>query len=236
MQEELIREGFRFNGSHTSDYGLRLIVREGNPPTEKEIIEDIPFMQGQLDFSNILGQRVFNNRILTYTFELIDYDYESRKIDETILSNWLLSVGRQKLFDDYDRGYYYMAKCASVESIDNYHGTSYKITFDAYPFKIAEIPEGNDIWDIFNFELDVSQNVKFDIKDTQTIVIYNNGTNIISPTIKSSSPMKIVQGGITYILNAGETKSHELVLKLGENKMTVHGNGTIEFLFHKELI
>lgn len=232
----IIEEGFRFNGSHTSEFGLRLIERTANPPSEKEVKENIPYMQGELDFSDILGVRVFNNRTLSYTFELIDYNYETRKIDETFLSNWLMRTGKQQLFDDYDRGYYYLSKCTSVESIDNYYGTNYRITFDAYPFMIGEQYEGNDIWDTFNFLLDVAQITKFNVNGSATVTLYNAGMNTVIPTIKASSPFTIRKDNVTYNIPQGESESHEFYLALGENKLIIEGTGTIEFLFRKELI
>ena len=235
-KETEIREGFTFSGTHTSEYGLRLIERVGNPPTEKEIYENIPFMQGEYDFSDVLGVRVFNNRELTYVFEQIEYDYQSRKVDETVLSNWLLRSRRQELYDDYDKGYYYIAKCKTVESVDNYHGTQYKITFDAQPFMIGELEEGNDIWDTFNFELDVAQDTKYTVNGTEVITIINGGSNLVQPTIQASNPMTVIKGSKTYSIPEGQSKSYEFNLDVGENKLTIQGNGTIEFLFYKELI
>lgn len=236
MQAFEIKEGFRFNGSHSSEFGLRLIERIADPPAEKDVRENIPFMQGDLDFSGIMGVRYFENRELVYVFELVDYNYESRKVDRTFLTNWLMSGGRQKLYDDHDRGYYYKAKCTAIETVDNYHGTSYRITFDGYPFKIDELPEGNDIWDSFNFLLDYAQVTKFEIKGSETIRLFNPGANLAIPVIKASAPFTIRKNNITYNIPQGESKSHEFFLPSGENVLTVQGSGSIEFIFNKELI
>src|SRR5699024_1531335 len=107
-------EGFNFNGKHSSEYDLILLDRQADPPNEKEILEDIPFMQGMLDFSAILGQRVFENRPITYDMLIVNYSYERRKVIETSLTNWLMGAFQEKLYDDFDRGYYYIAKCDSI--------------------------------------------------------------------------------------------------------------------------
>src|SRR5690625_1096386 len=83
------KEGFERSGKHTRDFGMWLIDRQAPTPTEKEILESIPFMQGSYDFSNILGERVFENRQLTYVFEIQKRDYERRKINQTVIENWL---------------------------------------------------------------------------------------------------------------------------------------------------
>ena len=139
------KEGFTRSGIHTSEYGMWLVERQAPSPSEKEVIESVPFMQGVYDFSNILGERVFNNRTLTYSFVIKEQDYEHRKIDQTAIENWLKKDGVAPLYDDHARGYYYMAKCTSVNTDDFYGGLGVTTTWDAYPFKISELPEGHDI-------------------------------------------------------------------------------------------
>src|SRR5690625_6301393 len=81
------KEGFTRSGIHTSEYGMWLENRQAPTPSEKEIIESVPFMQGVYDFSNILGERVFNNRLLTYSFVIKVQDYEYRKNIKTDINN-----------------------------------------------------------------------------------------------------------------------------------------------------
>lgn len=233
---ESIIEGFRRDGQHTKERNMWLIERSAPTPSEKEIKENVPFMQGSYDFSMILGGRVYDNRPLSYVFEIINQDYHNRKHVQTSLENWLMRSGYEPLYDDHAKGYYYIAKCTSVEVSDSSGGLSVAVEFDAYPFKISELHEGNDIWDTFNFLLDVAQTTKFDVNGSEKIVLYNVGLNNLNPTIKASASMEIVNGGVTYIVPAGETKSYEIIVGIGENSMTIKGNGTLEFLFHKELI
>lgn len=236
MRGMLIEEGIHFNGSHSSEFRMRLMSREGPSPEEKEILETVPFMQGSYDFSDILGQRTFENRPLTYTFEVLEYEYSRRKVDGSVLVNWLMSAGRQRLYDDFNPGYYYLAKCKSVESTDEYYGAVFTVTFEAYPYMIAELQEGHDIWDDFNFELDIAQQVKYSVKGSQAITLYNVGANVLTPVIRASAPMALTKDGASFNVPAGESNSHELILQKGSNRLTVQGSGTIEFLFYKELM
>lgn len=231
-----IIEGFTRDGEHTSNRNMWLVERSAPTPPEKVIKENIPFMQGTHDFSMILGGRVYENRPLTYRFEIINQNYQNRKVIQTSLENWLMRSGYEPLYDDHAKGYYYIAKCTSVDVADSSGGLTVVIEFDAYPFKIGELQEGNDIWDTFNFELDVAQITKFEVNGSEEIVLYNVGQNNLVPTIKTSVPMEIIKDGVTYVIPTGDTKSHEIAIGLGENHMTIKGNGTIEFLFYKELI
>ena len=48
--------------------------------------------------------------------------------------------------------------------------------------------------------------------------------------------MEIIKDNITYKVSKGISNSWNFALNKGENKLTVKGNGNIEFKFKKELI
>src|SRR5690625_786545 len=187
------KNGFTRSGIHTSEYGMWLVNRQAPTPSEKQIIESVPFMQGVYDFSNILGERVYENRSLTYVFEIKQQDYEKRKINQTAIENWLKKDGVAPLYDDHARGYYYMAKCTSVNTDDFYGGLRVTTTWDAYPFKIYELPEGHDIWDELNFEIEVAIPSEIEVNGTETVKLYNIGMSSKSPKITTTSPMSIIK-------------------------------------------
>jgi len=233
-----IKEGFTFDGKHTKEFGMSLKDRKTPTPEEKKITEEVPFMHGIYDFSMILGERIYQNRPLTYVFEVYERDYEHRKVYEAKIKNWLMKPGYSPLYDDYDRNYYYLVKCENVNIEDDHKGGRLiiNISFDAYPFKKAVYPEGNDIWDEFNFELDVSQPVEFTVNGSQYINLLNVGSCGVVPTVTASAPMTIRKNGCTYQVPQGESRSESFRLEIGENPFTVEGIGTIKFTFYKELI
>lgn len=154
------------------------------------------------------------------------------------LTNWLMnSHGKQKLYDDRYPGYYFLAEVIDDAdiSIDSTNGV-FSVTFNAYPFMIAELPEGNDIWDLFNFELDVSQNLAFIVEGELEVEIINAGTPQVIPTIESTADMNIQKGGANYTVKTGKSKSLDFTLDSGVNTITITGTGTIKFEFYKELI
>lgn len=232
-----MREGFMFLNEHTSDRGLKLLSRDFPTPSEKEILESVPFMQGSYDFSDILGERVFENRSLTYVFKMQARSYEEAKTKTTSIRNWLMKSSINPLYDDYNPNYYYKAKCVSVDfDVSPIGFADVTIEFNAYPFKINEKPEGNDIWDIFNFELDVFQNTSFTVSGERAVTLINPGSVGVIPVIKANASFIIEKGNRTFSVVAGETKSSLFRLDIGENELTIVGNGDIEFLFYKELL
>lgn len=236
--------GIRFNGKHSyNDFGITLGTEKSIGYPEKEKIKvKVPFSNVEYDFSELYGEQTYTTRTLTYTLNVLDKNVlnntERINIIETKLSNWLMnSNGKQKLYDDTIPGYYYLAE---VEGGLNFselwnHG-KLTVTFTAYPFMISELEEGHDIWDEFNFELDVSQITEFEVNGSLEVVLYNIGTPSLSPTIETTAPMEIMKDGVTYSIPSGRSKSSDFKLIPGENELTITGNGTIKFLFYKELI
>ena len=102
--------------------------------------------------------------------------------------------------------------------------------------KISNFQEGHDIWDEFNFELDVTQFVVFNVQGIEAIELYNVGTVSSNPIVVCSSNMIIEKDGITYNFKAGENESWNFKLNKGLNKMKVKGTGKVEFKWFKEVL
>lgn len=236
--------GLEFNGKHSYDYfGITMGIDRNIGFPEKEKLKDkVPFSNVEYDFSEIYGDQAYTTRELKYTFNILDKgvlnDTHRINVLITAFSNWLMNTrGKQKLIDDTIPGYYFMAEVEGGLDFDELwnHGTL-TVIFTAYPFKISEEAEGDDIWDTFNFLLDYAQITDFEVNGTKEVTLYNPGTPNVNPKITSSSAMEIKLDGITYNLNAGTTESDDFVLKSGKNNLTITGNGSISFKFYKELI
>jgi hypothetical protein len=230
------KEGFSRGGRHTRGFDMWLVDRQAPTPPEKLITDTVPFMQGNYDFSDILGERFYDNRTLSYVFEIKNRNYTNRKIVQTSLENWLMKDGFSDLYDDHAEGYYYKAKCTHITTEDATGGLRVTVDFDAYPFKIGVLEEGHDIWDEFNFELDASIVNEFSVAGTQQIDMYNIGSNSQAPILITTAPMTIFKGGITYNVPSGRSQNDSFRLNMGSNPMTITGNGLIKFEWHKELL
>lgn len=231
--------GFSTKGQHISDLGFRLINRNAPPPKDQEIRESIFGVHGDYDFSMILGEPIKENRLIKYVVRTRERERERFRLLKTRLENWLLDGQISPIYDDYEPGYYYLGKCISVDlEADDYRGVAtFSITFDCYPFKVAELPEGHDIWDEFNFELDIAQITEFEVNGAGNITLYNVGSSSVAPKIKTTGAVKIIKDNYTLnIDSAGTYSSEQLRLTSGENKLKLEGNATVEFVFYKELI
>lgn len=231
--------GITFNGRHSfNDMGYKILSnREIKSPSKIKVKKSVPYMNGSYDFSNLYGGNCFTDRVLEYTFLLKATSNKNLEAVRMDCENWLMGTNEQtKLIDDNMDLYYYLAECENIEFEDMGLTGKLTATFNAYPFRLYGWVEGNDLWDRFNFELDISQEVKFDIEESKDIVLYNQGATHVKPTIIASSDMEIVKDDVTYSVEKGTTNDWQFVLGVGENHLTVKGTGTIEFEFRKEVL
>ncbi|WP_419893284.1 phage tail protein [Oceanobacillus kimchii] len=235
--------GIQFDDKHShKDFGLTLAPgKEIGHPNKRKILVNVPFSNAQYDFSEIYGSQTYEPRSLTYPFNVYNTNYntpQATNIRKTAVINWLMADGgKKRLYDDAYPGYYFLAEVVNGAAFEQQWETGVlTVEFEAYPFMISELKEGHDIWDQFNFELDVAQVVDFNVNGTTTVTLYNIGKSNPSPKILASNPMTIVKGGVTYNIPLGETQDDKFNLKAGENELTITGNGRIAFEFYKEII
>lgn len=227
------------NKKSFDDFHLHLIDVEIGYPEKNLISVSVPFMQGNYDFSSIYGDDSYSNRQIKVKFALKAPYNRSRtslntQYDKVV--DWLFSSDVSMLKIDYVE-YWFKGKVISISPKNKFLNTeAIEVTFDCYPFRTPELYEGHDIWDKFNFELDVSQCVKFDIKGSEEILLTNVGAIGVTPTVICDANFEVIYNAVTYNFTAGVTKDYRFKLKKGDNKITAVGNGNIRFEFKKEVI
>lgn len=205
-------------------------------PEKKKNKVSVPFQNGTHDFSTIYGSQAYEERELNYVFQIRGRNTRDMEGKQQQVLNWLLNSQKQVLQDDYLPGLYFMAECEVAEPDDLNFILDLSVTFMAYPFKYGEHTEGSDIWDTFNFLTDYAQVTKFNITGSKRITLWNPGSTPVSPSIIASSNMEIIKSGVSYSISKGESNDWKFLLDIGENNMNVTGNGSIEFIFRKEVI
>lgn len=230
--------GIKKDNRHSyDDFGIKILSRSISIPSKRKIKETVPFMNGSYDFSLLYGEQTYDEREITYQFRLPKKDKVELNMLKLKIVEWLYDGIKSKLYDDQFPGFYFLAECTSIDYDESFYNyAQLTATFTAYPFKISTLQDGHDIWDNFNFELDIVQETKFEIENTKNIQLYNNGAISINPTVICSSNMEITKGNTTYKFNSGETKSWSFKLDKGLNDLIIKGTGTIEFKWYKEVL
>ena len=218
-------------------FGLRIMSRELNPPSKKKIKKEVPFMHGSYDFSLLNGDQPYTERELTYTFEM-KYQDKTEYFDKKIkIIEWLEGSPYERIEDNQIRGYHFLGECDnSIEFVEDFNNDEVTVTFTAYPFKIRDYAEGKIPWDDFCFLTDCLQQTKFTVDGRLNIQMYNHGSAGMYPTIICDSDFRIVKKNMAYNLKAGTIKSYDFRIDKGTNDMTLIGNGTIEFIWYKEVL
>jgi len=232
----LILNEINFNSKGCfSDFGATLNFFKSQPPIQKVVIDDVPGMNGMLDFSTVAsgGEIVFTQRIIHCSIQYFSVNKGLMMVKYGQLLEWLLS-GKNILIFTGEPDMQYMARVETIPTFDVFcvNGGILVFDFTADPFKYGINLEGNDIWDLFNFETDYVQDIEFDVVGTQTVSIYNSG-RIISPTINCNATMTAIINGYTTSLINGDNNDWLFKLQPGANTIIINGTGHISFNFRK---
>ncbi len=227
-----------FNGKNSwVDFNAYLNYFQPSYPSPQIISITIPYMSGSYDFSTTgsNGEQVFTDRTVNFSLEFIELDQKKLIQIYNSVIDWLFGDGQKhELIYSIEPDMCYKAKVVEISSFENLVTTGQiKGSFLAEPFKYGiEYVQDNWIWDIFNFEEDIIQTLRFDVNGTLDITI-NNVSRTSTPVIISDSNFNLIKDGITYNIVSGENNLFNFRLKNGENNIRVLGTGNIEFKYKK---
>lgn len=234
-----IKEYIQFGEFDSASEGWYLQERDAPTPDEKEIVESIPYLQGDLDFSAILGERVFESRIITYKFKLPLTGYKDRKIAERRIKSLMTTKTEQKLKDTHDSRYYWLGKIKNIKVEDNpakKHLIA-TISFKCYPFAFHNDEYFDDVWDTFDFDNDFSVWTRWEVSGEKNIFFANSGDTSISPEIVCNNNFVLTDSdGTVYRLSTGENYDFTLSLQPGTNYFKAQGYGTIAMHYNTEVM
>lgn len=245
--------GFEYLGKHSyRDFGLTLETRIVGQPGKIKIKRRPPFSNSEIDFSLIYGDQVYEERKITYRFNMVNpkrWTKQEMVSMRTRLLNWLMdSKGKQPLRDDHYPGFYFLAEVEEEAPFDEKwdYGTI-DVQFVAYPFMIDENPEGHDLWDDFRFDVDYAQETKYslpavygfkplEVGTTATIGAWatqyarsSGGGNIHTDTIGfkgkilDSKPMESSRSKIAYTIEGVKGDVVEQdILEAHKNPLEIH--------------
>ncbi|WP_192944528.1 phage tail domain-containing protein [Ligilactobacillus agilis] len=210
----------------------------GFPAKNKNRIR-IPNTNIYYDYATIFGD-TYNERIIEYTFLLMrpnamsEYEIEQFKSD---VVNWLMPGIEHKLIDSADPYYYFIAEVQDEPewTAGNGYGTL-KVKFTCYPYKVKSDDEFDDVWDSFDFDNDVAQELNLTIDGESKFRVYNASSTSIYPQFELSSTMDITVGGHQITYSKGNHGDKLLKLAVGWNNISVKGNGSVKIHFHKEVL
>lgn len=239
-EKSKIKHGIVYGNFNSTDEGMYLITRDAPSPSEKAITEQVPYMQGTLDFSMLDNQeRFFENRTITFTFSIFNQDYSQRSRVENELKRRIMPLGVQKIYDTHLPSFYHWVGKADSVSVDDDAGKrtlTATITFNCYPFAIGDIPEDWDLWPFFYFPHDALRETNFKVDGETSIFLINLGDSTVSPIITVTGTVTVTSGNMPQKFTAGKYEDTKITLRPGENYFDLSGKGTIEFSYYREVM
>lgn len=213
-------------GEHDSyyDFDASMKEREIGEPKKKSIKETVPFSNKIYDFTQINGEIYWEERILTYVFEIMadsPMELERKKQD---FKKWIMNIHEEELHDPYIEDYHFVATFDEMSCDDSeIEKSTITVTFTAYPYMISDKTR---VYTVNATE------------EEQEVKIYVNSCHKITPRFLSEVPFVLQYGYTSYEFDAGLTEHNLIRLKDGLNYVYIkstRGEGKIGISFYEEV-
>lgn len=203
-----------------TDFGQYIASREISVPEKRRITESVPFKNGNYDFTSINGEATFEDREITYTFDVIGASMEEVEEQKRELLDWLMFVENADIYDGYLAGYHFKGSYDSCEWGEEWEQSELSVTFLVYPYMIAD-EETEETFAI--------------TAQSKTIIIDNKSSHEIVPTVETSANVTINDGTNSYSFSKGTTTNKDFKLKKGTNTLTVDNPATVKISYIAEV-
>lgn len=214
--------GVYFADYHTvADWGLILSAKKIDPPTPKIVTVNIDGRDGSLDLSRALtGEIKYNDREASFSFLITEGSQSDREYMLQTIINAIHGQRLQIIEPDFP-WLYLIGECSVIDVINNkaYGSFTVKATCEPYRYYISEVIR------------------PITLIDTETeIVLTNSGKKIVVPTIQVSGSVNIKYDNTSVSLSEGTYRLTSLMLKSGNNLLTVSGSGTVTFTYREAIL
>lgn len=224
-----------FNDVKTyDDLGLVFITRSTALPEIKEYTVDVPLRDGVIDYSEVVTGRVqFNQREVDMSFFVFD-DYKKWQRIQSNIASELHGQTKKIVFDDEPDRFYEGRVTLSSDIRYKQRGVgTLDMKVKCKPFKYAVITTAEPwIWDIFNFETGIIQELyDLEVDETLDVTLYADRYSYDALIITTDSSMTMTFGEDTYSLTSGDNEMLDISLVEGENMFNFTGNGTVTITY-----
>ena len=207
------------------DYDASMKEREIGEPKKKSIKETVPFSNKIYDFTKIDGEVYWEERPLTYIFEITADTPEELEDKKSAFKTWIMNVHEEKLYDPYIENHHFIATFDEISCDDSeIEKSTITVDFTAYPYMMS-----NDA-KVYTFALNANSEKK--------VMILNKSSHRITPTIISDVNVTIQMNDSSYSFSSGETTSSSFCFEMGTNEVTIlaGSSGKVTFKFYEEVL
>lgn len=209
------------------DFGLQALSIDPGSAGVDEKFKEIPGRNGDLDLTDVLtGFPTYKNTTMKITFDFKDGNYDLWIARASELQN-KLHGRRMKVILGNDSFYYEGRISVSTEKLNKqYSSVEISVNRDPYKYELQSSVEDWE-WDTFNFETGIVREYgNLQVEGTLELIIPGRVMRVI-PIFECSAEMKVAYNGVVYTLPKGKSRSPDLMLSEGDNKLIFNGNGTV---------
>lgn len=174
-----MRNGFTFNGKHTSEFSRVTVQAKDRPvfPSVKEQVYNADEMDGEYDFSDVSGREYFNTRTFQFEFGIAADNLSDLQKKLSKLSAWFKGRGTL-IFDDIPLVKWNVRIVDSVSYMPENGGKKAVLTvsYKAMPFSelVFDVIEGPCL----NDEIELDSEIPLDTEEYLTFSGTGTYTNI----------------------------------------------------------
>lgn len=197
----MMRDGISFGEKHSfRDFGLTIASRNIAIPEKRLIKVTIPYMHGAYDYSALNGFPSYDERKITYAFDVIGSTVVEMEQEKAAVMAWLLTAQDVDIFDDaYPDTHFHGSYDSATWDEDDSQGLL-TVVFSVYPFRLAN-----------------EQSVLEFTTAEATKNAFNDGVPVNAKII-SPQGATIKFGGGNYAIGSG---GFDVLLSNGDNPITV---------------
>lgn len=211
------------------------------PEYSKKFV-DIPGMHGSYDLSDFLtGTPTFTDRTGSFEFFVMQ-GYENWMTTYRKVATFLHGKRMKMVLED-DPGYYYEGRFSMNQFKSEASYSRIVIDYQVSPFKYSIHERGTTrtVWDTFNFETDTDWSMLQSITvqsglDGQDVTITIPGYDYPFPvvvTLLSGNSVTCTMGSVSGSILAVNGTLDMGPVSLGDNVLTIHGDGTVRVTFRE---
>lgn len=211
-----MKNGVTFDLKHTiDDWGLLMISKDIGEAEPRINYIEIEGRDGSIDLTEALGEVKYNNRILSFNFDLFNpvSFWESKQT----ISNYL-NGKKRKIILDQDPNYYYYGRCSVKNVTREKNLAKFQIECNCDPYKM-----------MINETI-----IKKEVKPTDKIIL-NNQRKHVMPKIESTGDIVFKFEDKQFNISSSTTfQSPDFILKYGENEVEIiSGTGSLTFTYRE---
>lgn len=213
------------------DWGLILTEKSIEFPEPKTKSVDAMGIDGEIDLTEVTtGGVQFNNRVLSFTFVLIEDRFNFSKIISEISER--LHGKKMRITISFDAKYYYIGRCKINEFQTDRNTATIVIDCDCEPYKRlfnGYGPKEEWLWDSFDFEEDEIRYLgEIKVEGTCGIEIVGEAVEVVPAFLVSelSGTGTLQAGGKHYQLAAGRNRFPEF--RIGKESVVIQFSGNFK--------